>query len=96
MNSQLRVAEYQERGQEDEIDRAKSWISNTVEEPGLAREGSILADTGQKVQPEGQDMEGPLPAVGVSLDSVVAGSVGSWNGWTLNLQGLSVTNLFLG
>lgn len=58
VNAQLREAEDRRM----KCDGAKTWVSNTMQEPGLSREGSLLRNTGQEVQP-GRNVEGPLPGI---------------------------------
>lgn len=41
-------------------DGAKTWVSNTMQEPGLSRGGSSLRNTGQEVQPEDRTWRGPF------------------------------------
>lgn len=61
VNAQLREAGYTREDRRMKCDGAKTWVSNTMQEPGLSRGGSSLRNTGQEVQPEGQNAEGSLP-----------------------------------
>lgn len=45
--------------------RAEAWVSDAVEEKGLAREGGTLGNTEQGMHPGGWAMERPTSDVGI-------------------------------
>lgn len=61
-------------------DGAEAWVSDAVEEKGLAREGVTLRNTEQRMQPGGWAVERLHEVQASFLDSVVARSMGLWIG----------------